>query len=614
MVPIAKVGLTVNFMLSRRRFAAGFAFAAGSATLPTALAWAAPADNPEDRRLMTLFSETARREDAIDPLGLIYRGGKPNLTAFRQTFTDLAVRQQRGVTSWALAGLARINRARLSPERQISYDVFLRDKREQELWLSAEIVALTEVRPFTHFGGLHVEFPSLMAAGGALNYSSESDYRLNLGLIRAFPQVLDNAIERFREGIASGVVETKMTTRNMVAQIDAILAQPLTESPFTSATRNFPAAVPQARRNAIRQQYFAATRTEVYPAYRRLRRFLNDEYLPAARDGVGIAAMKGGAPLYLKEIERQTTMRLDPEEVHRLGLSEVARIQREMDLVRQQLGFAGPLHDFFEEIRTNPKYHPKTKEEFARAFADAAKAVDAQVPRFFSKVPRTPLSIEAYPAYRQKYEAGGSYNQGSADGSRPGIFYYNTYDLPSRFLTGVVTLYMHEGAPGHHFQISLAQEDESLPEFQRFGGNTAYVEGWALYAETLGFDMGLYQDPMQHWGTLDDEMLRAMRLVVDTGLHAKGWSREQAIDYMLANSGMGRSDATAEVERYIVWPGQALGYKIGALTIQRLRRKAQEVLGPKFDIRAFHDQILGSGALPLPILEAKLDRWMAASR
>lgn len=604
----------MNFLISRRRFAAGFALATGSAALPAGFAWAAPADNAEDRRLMTLFRETARREDAIDPLGLIYRGGKPNLTAFRQTFTDLAVRQQRGVTRWALTGLARINRSKLSAERQISHDVFLRDKHEQDLWLRPELVALTEVRPLSHFGGLHVEFPSLVAAGGSLSYASESDYRLNLSLIRAFPQVLDNAIARFREGIASGVVETKMTTRNMVAQIDAILAQPLTESPFTSATKEFSAAVPAARREAIRQQYFAATENDVYPAYRRLRDFLSDEYLPAAREEVGIAAMKGGSALYLKEIERQTTMRLDPEEVHRLGLSEVTRIQREMDQVRQQLGFAGPLHDFFNEIRTKPKYHPKNKEEFAKAFADAAKAVDAQIPRYFSKVPKTPLSIEPYPAYREKYEAGGSYNQGSPDGSRPGIFYYNTYDLPSRFLTGVVTLYMHEGAPGHHFQISLAQEDESLPEFQRFGGNTAYVEGWALYAETLGFDMGLYQDPMQHWGTLDDEMLRAMRLVVDTGLHAKGWNREQAIDYMLANSGMGRSDATAEVERYIVWPGQALGYKVGALTIQRLRRKAQEVLGPKFDIRAFHDQILGSGALPLPILEAKVDRWLAVSR
>jgi uncharacterized protein (DUF885 family) len=227
-------------------------------------------------------------------------------------------------------------------------------------------------------------------------------------------------------------------------------------------------------------------------------------------------------------------------------------------------------------------------------------------------VPKTALVIQPYPEYRAKYEAGGSYNQGTADGSRPGIFYFNTYDLPSRFLTGMTTLYLHEGIPGHHFQISLAQEDTSLPSFQRFDGNNAFVEGWALYAETLGYPMGLYKDPGQHWGNLDDEMLRAMRLVVDTGLHAEGWTRDQAIDYMLANSGMGRTDATAEVERYIALPAQALSYKIGALTIQRLRAKAEAALGPKFDIRAFHEQVLSSGALPLPVLEAKIDDWIAA--
>ena len=209
-------------------------------------------------------------------------------------------------------------------------------------------------------------------------------------------------------------------------------------------------------------------------------------------------------------------------------------------------------------------------------------------------------------------EAGGSYQQGAPDGSRPGIFYFNAYDLPSRTTPGEVTLFLHEGAPGHHFQISLAQENTALPAFMRFGGNTAYVEGWALYAETLGYEMGFYKDPYSRMGTLDDEMLRAMRLVVDTGIHAKGWTRDQAIEYMLANSAMGRTDATAEVERYIAIPSQALAYKVGALTIQRLRKQAETELGAKFDIKAFHDQVLSTGALPLPVLEAKIARWIAA--
>jgi uncharacterized protein (DUF885 family) len=275
------------------------------------------------------------------------------------------------------------------------------------------------------------------------------------------------------------------------------------------------------------------------------------------------------------------------------------------------MGYTGPLRDFFDHIRSDPQYHPQSADQLADGFRAVGRKVDAEAPKYFLHLPRTPLLIEPYPAFRAKYEAGGSYNQGSPDGKRPGIFFFNTYDVKSRFLTGITTLYLHEGAPGHHFQISLAQENTSLPELQRFGGNTAYVEGWALYAETLGYEMGFYNDPWQHWGTLDDEMLRAMRLVVDTGLHTRHWTRDQAIAYMLANSGIGRSDANAEVERYIANPGQALAYKIGALTIQRLRRKAEAALGARFDIREFHDQVLGSGALPLPVLEAKVNGWIA---
>ena len=563
---------------------------------------------------MELFRSIAKAEDALDPLGAVYRGGTPNVAAFRQLYTDAQERAKRRLNAQALAGLKRIDRHKLSPERQISYDVFLGDKREDAAWLRPEVEALTAVRPFNHFGGMHIEFPSLVAKDGALPYTNETEYVRNLALIAAFPQVLDNALARFKQGLDSGVVESKLTVANMIGQIDALLAQPPAESPLTSAVRAFPVAVPEASRAGLSAQFTAVTVDQVYPAYRRLRDFFAKDYLPAARAAVGISAMKGGAGLYRLQIAQHTTLRLEPEAVHQLGLSEVARIQRDMASVAKALDYTGELRGFFDYIRTAPRFHPKTREELAEGFAKVAKAVEAQTPKFFNRVPRSKLVIQPYPAYREKYEAGGSYNQGAPDGSRPGVFFYNAYDLPSRFLTGITTLFLHEGAPGHHFQISLAQEDTSLPDFQRFGGNNAYVEGWALYAETLGYDMGFYADPMQHWGTLDDEMLRAMRLVVDTGLHAKGWNREQAIDYMLANSGMGRSDATAEVERYIAWPGQALGYKIGALTIQRLKKKAQSRLGAKFDIRGFHDQVLGSGALPLPILEAKLDRWIAVQQ
>ncbi len=605
------MGLTSGPFMSRRRFAAGAIAAAGMAALP---ARGAGVQTAEDAKLMQLFRTVAKAEDALDPLGTIYRGGEPNIAAFRMLYTPAQDRAQRATNRQALAALAKIDRKKLSAERQISYDIFLGDKREDAAWQRPEVEALTAVRPFNHFGGMHIEFPSLVAKDGALSYTNEAEYNRNLDLISAFPQVLDNALARFRQGIDSGVVESKLTVTNMIAQLDALLAQPVGQSPFTSAVRDFPVGVPEAARAGLASRYKAAVSGQVYPAYKRLRDFLASDYLTAARDKVGISAMRGGAGLYKLQIAQHTTLRLEPDAVHQLGLGEVARIQREMAGVARELGFTGELRGFFDYIRTTPKFHPKTREELADGFARVAREVERLGPKYFNHMPRTKLVIQPYPAFREKYEAGGSYNQGSPDGSRPGVFFYNTYDLPSRFLTGITTLFLHEGAPGHHFQISLAQEDTSLPDFQRFGGNNAYVEGWALYAETLGYDMGFYKDPMQHWGTLDDEMLRAMRLVVDTGLHSKGWSREQAIDYMLANSGMGRSDATAEVERYIAWPGQALGYKIGALTIQRLRKKATEQLGARFDLRGFHDQVLGSGALPMPILEAKLDRWIAAQK
>jgi uncharacterized protein (DUF885 family) len=586
------------------------------ALAPT-IAWAAPPASahqatPEETRLALVFEQDAAREERLDPLNTLYRGEAVDPDALARLYTDALDRETLASARRSLDALGRIDRRGLDADAMISYDVFALQKRAEIAALRPDIRALTAVRPFNHFGGLHVELPSLMSNEGPLRFKTEADYRTALRLDAAFAGVLDNAILRFRQGIATGVVEPKLTVGNMIAQIDALLAQPPEQSPFYTPVLRFSEAVPAASREELRAAYGRTIRETIYPAYGRLRRFLADEYLPAARDQVGLSAMKGGSSLYRMLIEQETTLRLDPEEVHRLGLSEVARIQREMDGVRHEMAFNGPLTEFFDHMRTDPRFHPKTREELADGFAAIGKAVDAQIPRFFSRVPKSPLLIQPYPAFREKYEAGASYNQGAADGSRPGVFNYNTYDLPSRYLTGMATLYLHEGSPGHHFQISLAQEDASLPSFQRFDGNNAFVEGWALYAETLGYEMGLYKDPMQHWGTLDDEMLRAMRLVVDTGLHAKGWSRQQAIDYMLANSGMGMTDATAEVERYIAMPAQALSYKIGALTIQRLRRKAELALGPKFDIRAFHDQVLNSGALPLPVLDAKIDAWIAA--
>jgi uncharacterized protein (DUF885 family) len=572
------------------------------------------AELSENARLDAIFADDMRQGFALDPVGALQQGQRVSVPEFLRLFTPELARERREANARLLERLQRIDPGKLDEAHRISRAVLIDAKGADAALLEPQDLALTEVRPFNHFGGFHVAYPELSSPGSGIMLETTGDYELLIARHRVLGRVFDEATARFREGVASGVTEPRLTVDNMIAQIDALLAQPVDRSPFTSPVRRFPESVPLAERPRLKRALFDVTRRDVYPAYRKLRRFLADEYRPAARGQAGLSALPGGDRLYRDLIRAYTTLDLDPETVHTMGLEEVARIQSGMEEVKTDLGFSGPLRAFFDDLRSNPRYHPRSEQELADGFRSVGRKVDALAPRYFLHLPRTPLQIQPYPAYRARFEAGGSYAQGTPDGSTPGTFFFNTYDLKSRFLTGVTTLYLHEGAPGHHFQISLAQENTALPDFQRFGGNNAYIEGWALYAETLGYEMGFYKDPMQHWGTLDDEMLRAMRLVVDTGLHAKGWSRDQAVDYMLANSGMGRSDAEAEVDRYIAIPGQALSYKIGALTIQRLRKEAEGTLGRKFDIRAFHDQVLGSGALPMKVLEGKVRGWISRTR
>jgi len=563
-------------------------------------------------RIDRLFAEDSRAQQALDPLGALARGEAVPHDLLVLTFTPALTERQRTVVDHSLAQLAPIDRNALDEPHRLSYDVFRQTLADQRAILAPQAQSLLGVQPFNHFMGFPVEFPEMAATseGGSLRTIHDVEARLDLE--RTLPVLFDNATSRFREGMASGVVEPRLTVIDMIAEIDAILARPPERSLFMAPLRHLPRATAPATRRRFERAFLAAANNDVYPAYRKLRAFLANEYLPAAREAVGLSAIPGGTGLYRLLVRAQTTLDLDPEAVHQTGLGEVARIQHDMEGVEHELGFAMPLKDFFEVIRSDPRFHPKSADELARGFRAVGEKVTRLAPRYFLHVPKTPLLIEPYPEYRARFEAGGSYSEGMPDGSRAGVFWYNTYDWQHRFLTGITTLYLHEGAPGHHFQISLAQENAALPDFQRFGGNAAYVEGWALYAETLGYDMGLYRDPMQHWGTLDDEMLRAMRLVVDTGLHTRAWTRDQAIAYMLDNSGIGRIDAAAEVDRYIANPGQALAYKVGAMTIQRLRDEARAALGSRFDIRAFHDEVLNSGALPLSVLEAKIHRWIAA--
>ncbi|PSJ39959.1 DUF885 domain-containing protein [Allosphingosinicella deserti] len=565
-------------------------------------------------QLHALFKQSDEDNLRRNPINALFRGDMRYADQLGDYITDAYYAAEREAARKELETLASIDRAALSPTDRIAYDVF---KRQQELQLrsaSAEILALTAVRPIDHFSGFHSFYPDLASGEGAAPFKTVKDYEDNLKRHRQYPVLLDRAIGRFREGMSSGVVQPKLVVRNVIDQLDLQLAQGVEGSTFYGPVRTFPNDIPAADQQRLRADTAAVIRDEIRPAYVRLRDFLKNEYLPVARDGVGLADMKGGAQLYNFLIEQNTTLPLSADDVHTLGLREVARIQGEMETVKNQVGFKGTLARFFEYLRTDKRFEPASKEALRDGYYAIGKRVDARVGTLFATLPKAPLEIRPVPDYREKNDAGGSYNSGTPDGSRPGVFYYNSYDLPSRKTWGMETLYLHEGAPGHHFQISLAQENEALPNFMRFGGNTAYVEGWALYAETLWDELGMETDPYQRFGGLNDEMLRAMRLVVDSGIHAKRWTRDQAIKYMLDNSSMGKTDATAEVERYIAIPGQALAYKLGQLKILELRARAEKALGSKFDLRQFHEQVLGTGALPLTVLDSKIDDWIAARR
>jgi uncharacterized protein (DUF885 family) len=569
------------------------------------------AEATEHDKLVALFAESDARSLELNPLGRLFRGDDRNADRLGDFLTDSSFYANRLDTQLNLAKLALIDRSKLSDTDQLAYDVFKYNQEAALRGQTDEIRALTEVRPVNHFTGFHTFYPNFASGDSAAQFKTLANYEDNLSRHDDYIEISERAIGKFREGMESGVVETKLTIGLVIKQLDTLLAIPIEESQYMKPVKNFPEDFSDADKARLTEAYAAKT-AELYAADAAMRDFLRDEYLAVARDSVGLSQMKGGDKLYAQMIENTTTLPLTADYLHDLGLSEVARIKQGLEEIKQEVGFTGTLGEFFDYVRTDEQFKPESREALTQSYYDIGKEVDAKIGEYFSLVPKTPLEIKPYDPSIEQFQAGGSYQSGAPDGSRPGTFYFNAYDLPSRLTTGNVTLYLHEGAPGHHFQISLARENEALPAFMRFGGNTAYVEGWALYSETLGYEMGFFDDPWNRYGTLQDEQLRAMRLVVDTGLHAKGWSREQAIDFMLANSGMTRTEVVAEVERYIAIPTQALAYKGGALKIQELREKAEEQLGDKFDIREFHAEVLDTGSLPMPVLEAKIDRWIAS--
>lgn len=521
---------------------------------------------------------------------------------FGEDFRD----QSTAFTERWLSKIRAIDRNALPASDQISYDIFVY-QQEQSLEGNQYPGYLIPLNQMFSFPGFFAQ----MGSGRSLQpFRSAQNYHDWLARMQKAPALYDQAIANMREGIEKGVVQPRVIMEKVLPQLDALIVKNAEDSLFWQPIANFPEEITEEDRALLSESYRAVINDEVMPAYVRLRDFARDEYLPNTRETVGFSSHPNGEAWYNFQIATQTTTDMTAEEVHQFGLDEVARILTEMDRIKTQVGFEGDLQAFFAHLRASDQFYYDNEEDLLQGFRDLQERIDAALPQLFDVFPKSNYEVRAVEAFRAQSSAGASYQSGTPDGSRPGVFYVNTFNLGAQPKYGMETLSLHEASPGHHFQITIQQEIEDLPAFRRFGGFTAFAEGWALYAESLGQELGLFTDPYQYFGRLSDEQLRAMRLVVDSGLHAKGWSREQAIQYMTDNSPMAESDVIAEVERYIAIPGQALAYKAGERVIRQLRGEAQLALGERFDIRAFHRLVLTGGAVPMAVLEQRVQDWI----
>ena len=509
-----------------------------------------------------------------------------------------------------LGKLAEIDDKRLAGQDLLTFAVF---RRGRELDLEGYRYQ-AELLPVNQFGGLPQTFAQLGSGTSAQPFATVRDYENWLKRVDGFGVWVDQAIVNMRRGSARGYVQPRVVVERLLPQLERLIAADPAQSLFMKPVAEFPKGVPAAEQPRLRAAYLEAVSRKINPAYQRLRDFVRDEYLPRARATVAWTELPLGREWYAYRVKVATTTDLTPEQIHQVGLGEVQRIGAEMDRVIAELGFKGDRRAFLDALRADPRFYFDKEEDLLAAYGALKAKVRARLPELFDLAPKADFEIRPVEAFRAAAQATASYQQPAADGSRPGIFYVNTYDLKSRPKYGMEEVYLHEAEPGHHFQIAIQQELPDLPSFRRFGGYGAYVEGWGLYAESLGRELGLYTDPYSYFGALSGEIWRAIRLVVDTGMHAKGWSRQQALDYLLANSAVGATDAAAEIDRYIAVPGQALTYKIGELKIKELKARAQRELGARYDVRAFHRAVLGDGALPLDVLDAKVSRWIATQK
>jgi uncharacterized protein (DUF885 family) len=504
-----------------------------------------------------------------------------------------------------LERLEAIDRSELSASEQLNRDILARDLRDT----LSEFEFKSYLLPISNRSGFHIEFPDLPTS---MPLKTTSDYENYIARLGDFLRYAREHIVVMRTGIREGYTLPAVILEGFEDTPQAQLVDDPTKSLLYAPLIEFPATVPADQHERLRKAAAEAIATSVVPAYREFLKFMQNEYVPACRASVGASALPQGRDFYRYRVRKFTTLDdATPEAIHQRGLAEVKRIRAEMDEIIERVGFEGDFAAFVKHLRTDSRYYPQTKEELLEKTALILKRADGELPKLFGRLPRMPYGIREIPAYIAPKTTSAYYMPPSGDRTRAGFYYVNTYNLPSRGLYDLEALSLHEAVPGHHLQIALQQELEDLPEFRKFGGSTAFIEGWALYSERLGFEMGFYEDPYSDFGRLSMEIWRACRLVVDTGMHYFDWSRDDAIKFMLENSAMSEHNIRAEVDRYIGWPGQALAYKTGELKIRELRAKAEKELGTKFDVRGFHDVVLGSGAVPLGVLEQNVNHWIA---
>ncbi len=546
-------------------------------------------------------------KNVLYPLDATQNGQKQFDADLQLDMTNDFKKQQTAFYENYEKSLADIDSIALSDEEKISYKIMNWEIARGRENLSQN----TNFIPMHQFWGTHLTMAQFAEGSSAQPFKTKKDYLNFLSRMEKYTVWIDSAIVYMEKGISAKMVLPKALTTKMIPQFKDIITKNATDNLFYSSIKIMPSTFSEADKKELAAKYETTISQKLMPKYEKMVAFLQNTYLPACRTTSGIGSLPNGAIIYKNLVKQWTTTDKTPNEIHELGLKEVARLQAEMEKVKQQVGFKGTLIAFFDEVRNKKQLKPFTKPEQVIAnFENIYATIKPNVDKLFSLQPKTPFRIKRTETFREK-TASAEYQQGATDGSRPGTFYVPIPNVLEYNVYGDEDLFLHEAIPGHHFQISLQQESKTLPDFRKFNWFGAYGEGWALYCESLGKELGLYQDPYQYFGMLGNEMHRAVRLVVDTGLHSKGWTREQAIQYSLAHEAESEESIIAEIERYMAIPGQALSYKIGQLKILELRAKAQQKMGKNFDIKVFHQKVLESGVLPLALLEQKINAWIS---